>query len=188
MWHDLSNHDKFSQRLTANASVTDSAAADSADNHGVDIGQEEGRKFPRLRLMRLGTTSAFLSVFLPIVHCPATTQLLKVSSLWTFFFLVVSERVLKVLEFSIQRIEHFALNSTDRLPLWMLSLFQNERTEAVDTGGCDGTSGANSDGGWRRQSRKARWSLQSSEAKQIQFSGLDWLYAYTNKKQEHHVV
>lgn len=36
-------------------------------------------------------------------------------------------------------------------------LFQNGWTEAVDAGGCGGTPGANGDGGWRSQSREARW-------------------------------
>lgn len=40
----------------------------------------------------------------------------------------------------------------------VLSLFQNEWTEAVDTGGCDGALGANGDGSRRRQSRETRWS------------------------------
>lgn len=44
-------------------------------------------------------------------------------------------------------------------PLRVLSLFQNEWTEAVDTGGCDGTPGANDDDSWRRESRQTRWTF-----------------------------
>lgn len=44
-----------------------------------------------------------------------------------------------------------------RLKVW--SLFQNGWAEAVDTGGCGGAAGANSDGSWRRESRETRWIL-----------------------------
>lgn len=110
IWHDLSNRDKFSQGPTANAAVSDSVAADSADNHSVDIGlqrsendRKRDRNSPGSVSWDLGQPLLFFFFFSPsfIVLLHHNCWKYQVCGHF-FFFLFVLERVLKVLEFSIQ--------------------------------------------------------------------------------------
>ena len=128
----------------------DCQCSGSSDYHNVDIEIQHGENDTRWKMeIPLSSSSSWSS------------KKLNVSSLGT--------RRSQMCVFNYRRCVN-NVKVKQRSLLTIALFFQNEWTEAVDTGGRDGTPGDHSDGRRRRQSRETRWILQNSDSSTVEKS------------------